>query len=160
MELFVVIVSKRAVSAFDLGDIFGSSDETVTIEGIDFNIPAGYKEDSKSTFNMIEEYIDEGYDFDGKVYAKDNTQVGIYVYNYSSLDADDILGDFSNETTINDVGGFMEFDDDNYVFVYSKDKCIVMIASNDKNVIGDFIIAWLSYFKAFNYIDEMTYLQN
>ena len=90
---------------------------------------------------MIEEYIDEGYDFDGKVYAKDNTQVGIYVYNYSSLDADDILGDFSNETTINDVGGFMEFDDDNYVFVYSKDKCIVMIASNDKNVIGDFIIA-------------------
>ncbi len=139
--LLIVVTSISAVSAFDLGDIFGSGDETVTIEGIDFNIPAGYKEDSTSTFNIIEGFIDEGYDFDGKVYAKDNTQVGIYVYNYSSLDADDILGDFSNETTINDVGGFMEYDDNDYVFMYTKDKCIVMIASNDKNAINDFIIA-------------------
>ena len=139
--LLIVVASISAVSAFDLGDIFGSGDETVTIEGIDFNIPAGYKEDSTSTFNIIEQFIDEGYDFDGKVYVKDNTQVGIYVYNYSSLDADDILGDFSNETTINDVGGFMEFDDNDYVFVYSKDKCVVLIASNDKDAIGDFIIA-------------------
>ena len=139
--LLIVVTSISAVSAFDLGDIFGGGDETVTIEGIDFNIPAGYKEDSTSTFNIIEQFIDEGYDFDGKVYVKDNTQVGIYVYNYSSLDADDILGDFSNETTINDVGGFMEFDDNDYVFIYSKDKCVVLIASNDKDVIGDFIIA-------------------
>ena len=139
--LLIVVTSISAVSAFDLGDIFGSGDETVTIGGIDFNIPAGYKEDSTSTFNIIEQFIDEGYDFDGKVFVKDNTQVGIYVYNYSSLDADDILGDFSNETTINDVGGFMEFDDNDYVFIYSKDKCVVLIASNDKDVIGDFIIA-------------------
>ena len=139
--LLIVVASISAVSAFDLGDIFGSGDETVTIEGIDFNIPAGYKEDSNNTFNIIEKFIDDGYDFDGKVYAKDNTEVGIYVYNYSSLDADDILGDFSNETTINDVGGFMEYDDNDYVFVYTKDNCIVLIASNDKNVIGDFIIA-------------------
>ena len=140
--LLIVVASISVVSAFDLGDLFGTSqNETVTIEGIDFNIPAGYKEDSKSTFNIIEGFIDEGYDFDGKVYAKDNTQVGIYVYNYSSLDADDLLGEFSNETTINNVGGFMEFDDNDYVFVYTKDKCIVLIASNDQNVIGDFIIA-------------------
>ena len=139
--LLIVLTSISAVSAFDLGDIFGCGDETVTIEGIDFNIPAGYKEDSTSTFNIIEQFIDEGYDFDGKVFVKDNTQVGIYVYNYSSLDADDILGDFSNETTINDVGGFMEFDDNDYVFIYSKDKCVVLIASNDKDAIGDFIIA-------------------
>ena len=140
--LLIVVASISVVSAFDLGDLFGTSqNETVTIEGIDFNIPAGYKEDSKSTFNIIEGFIDEGYDFNGKVYAKDNTQVGIYVYNYSSLDADDLLGEFSNETTINNVGGFMEFDDNDYVFVYTKDKCIVLIASNDQNVIGDFIIA-------------------
>ena len=139
--LLIVVTGISAVSAFDLGDIFGGGNETVTIGGIDFNIPSGYKEDSTNTFNIIEGFIDEGYDFDGKVYAKDNTEVGIYVYNYSSLDADDILGEFSNETTINDVGGFMEFDDNDHVFVYTKDKCIVLIASNDENVIGDFIIA-------------------
>ena len=139
--LLIVVASISAVSAFEFADIFGGGDETVTIKGIDFNIPAGYKEDSTNTFNIIEQFIDEGYDFDGKVYVKDNTEVGLYVYNYSSLDADDILGDFSNETTINNVGGFMEFDDNDYVFVYSKDKCVVLIASNDKDAISDFIIA-------------------
>lgn len=142
--LLIVITSICAVSAFDLGDIFGvSKNETVTIEGIDFNIPDGYKEDSKNTFNMIEKFIDEGYDFDGKVYSKDNTQVGLFVYNYSAIGAEygDILGDFANETTINDVGGFVEYDDDDYAFAYTKDSCIVLIISNDKDVIGDFIIA-------------------
>ena len=140
--LLIVVTSISTVSAFDLGDLFGTGqNETVTIEGITFNIPAGYKEDSTNTFNIVEGFIDEGYDFDGKVYAKDNTQVGIYVYNYSSLNVDDILGDFSNETTINNVGGFMEFDDNDYVFVYTKDNCVVLIASNDQNAINDFVIA-------------------
>ncbi|WP_405296253.1 hypothetical protein [Methanobrevibacter sp.] len=145
LVLLIVVTSISAVSAFDLGDIFGLGDknETVTIEGIDFNIPAGYKEDSKNTFNIIEGFIKDGYDLDGKVYTKDNTDVGLFVYNYSSLNLEDneVLSDFANETTINDVGGFIEFDDNDYVFVYTKDKCIVMIASNDKNVIGDFLIA-------------------
>ena len=140
--LLIVITSISAVSAFDLGEILGfGGDETVTIGGIDFNIPAGYKEDSTNPFNIIEGLIDEGYDFDGKVYVKDNINVGIFVYNYSSTDADEILGSFENETTIGDIGGFMEFDDEDYVFAYTKDNCIVLIASNDKNVIGDFIIA-------------------
>lgn len=141
--LLIVVTSISAVSAFDLGDIFGTSEnETVTIEGIDFNIPEGYKEDSKNTFNIIEGFIDDGYDIDGKVYAKDKTEVGLFVYNYSALgvDENEFLSNFANETTINDVGGFIEFDDNDYVFIYTKDKCIVMIASNDKDVIGDFII--------------------
>jgi hypothetical protein len=145
LALLIVVTSISAVSAFDLGDLFGMGDknETVKIEGIDFNIPAGYKEDSKNTFNIIEKFIKDGYDLDGKVYKKDNTEVGLFVYNYSSLglDENDFLNDFANETTINNVGGFLEFDDNENVFVYTKDKCIVMIASNDKNVIGDFIIA-------------------
>lgn len=142
--LLIVVTSISAVSAFDLGDLFGMGEnKTVTIEGIDFNIPAGYKEDSTNTFNIIEGFIDEGYDFDGKVFTKDKTEVGIFVYKYNSSDSgnDDILSSFNNQTTINDVGGFMEFDNDDYVFVYTKDDCIVLIASNDQNAIGDFIIA-------------------
>lgn len=142
--LLIVVTSISAVSAFDLGGLFGiGQNETVTIEGIDFNIPAGFKEDSTNTFNIIEGFIDEGYDFDGKVYSKDNTDVGIFVYNYNSSGAggDDFLSSFANETTINDVGGFMEFEDNDYIFAYTKDNSIVLIASNDKDVIGDFIIA-------------------
>ena len=142
--MLIIVTSITAVSAFDLGSIFGfGGNETVTIKGIDFNIPAGYKEDSSNTFNIIEGFLNDGYDFDGKVYTKDKTEVGIFVYKYNSSDSnyDDILSNFTNKTTINDVGGFIEFDNNDYVFVYTKDKCIVMIASNDKNVIGDFIIA-------------------
>lgn len=141
--LLIVVISISAVSAFDLGDLFGTGEnETVTIKGIDFNIPEGYKEDSTNPFNIIEGFIKDGYDLDGKVYKKDNTKVGIFVYKYNSSDSDydDILSNFANETTINDVGGFIEFDDNDYVFVYTQDDSVVMIASNDKNVIGDFII--------------------
>ncbi len=141
--LLMVIASISAVSAFDLGDIFGmGADNTVTIEGIEFNIPAGYKEDSTNPFNIIEQLIDEGYNFDGKVFVKDNNQVGVFVYKYnnsSDSSSDDLLDMFDNETTINDVGGYIEFDDNYYIFTYTKDNCVVLIASNDKNVIGDFI---------------------
>ena len=142
--LLIVVTSISAVSAFDLGGLFGMGEQnkTVTIEGVDFNIPAGYKEDSTNTFNIIEGFIDEGYDFDGKVYSKDKTQVGLFVYKYNPSDSadNDILGSFTNQTTINDIGGFIEFEDNDYVFVYTKDDCIVLIASTDQNVIGDFII--------------------
>ena len=143
--LLIVVISISAVSAFSLGDLFGmgSQNQTVTIEGVDFNIPAGYKEDSTNTFNIIEGFIDEGYNFDGKVYSKDKTEVGVFVYkNDASGSGDnDILSSFTNQTTINDIGGYIEFEDNDYVFVYTKDDCIVLIASNDQNAIGDFIIA-------------------
>lgn len=141
--LLIVVTSISAVSAFDLGGLFGlGQNETVTIKGIDFNIPAGYKEDSTNTFNMIEGYLKDGYDLDGKVYSKGNTEVGIFVYKYNSSDdnGSDLLSNFANQTTINDVGGFIEYDDNDYVFAYTKDDSIVLITSNDKNVIGDFII--------------------
>lgn len=144
LVLLIVVTSIGAVSAFDLGDIFSAGkNETVTLGGVDFNIPAGYKEDSSNTFNVVEGFIADGYKFDGKIYAKDNTQVGIFVYNYSSSDTgyEDFLSNFANETTINNVGGFIEYDENDYIFVYTKDSCIVLIASNDQNAIGDFIIA-------------------
>ncbi len=143
--LLILVTSISAVSAFDLGDLFGmgGQNKTVTIEGVDFNIPAGYKEDSTNTFNIIEGFIDEGYNFDGKVYSKDKTEVGIFVYKNNPSDSsgnNDILGSFTNQTTINDIGGYIEFEDNDYVFVYTKEDCIVLIASTDQNVIGDFII--------------------
>ena len=84
MKLHRKIDSYFENQSFDLGDIFGAGkNETVTLGGIDFNIPAGYKEDSSNTFNIVEGFVADGYNFDGKVYAKDNTQVGIFVYSFA-----------------------------------------------------------------------------
>lgn len=50
--LILLVASISAVSAFDLGDLFGSGkNETITIDGVKFNIPAGYKEDQSNTTN-------------------------------------------------------------------------------------------------------------
>jgi len=50
--LILLVASISAVSAFDLGDLFGSGkNETITLDGVKFNIPAGYKEDQSNTTN-------------------------------------------------------------------------------------------------------------
>lgn len=50
--LILLVASISAVSAFDLGDLFGSGkNETITIDGVKFNIPAGYKENQSNTTN-------------------------------------------------------------------------------------------------------------
>ena len=46
LAIFAIVIA-GSVSAFDLGFLTGDSGpETVTIEGIDFNIPEGYVLDS------------------------------------------------------------------------------------------------------------------
>ncbi len=146
--LLVVVASISAVSAFDFGDLFGMGDqnETVTIGGIDFNIPAGFKEDQSGLTNGVVDALKEAkYKVDGKTYSKGSTGVGLFVANFSDfeIDGEEMLSDFAGDDgiTINNVGGFMEVDDDVNIFCYVKDNCFVVVSSNDKNVIGDFVIA-------------------
>ena len=50
LAIFAIVIAGSA-SAFDLGFLTGDSGpETVTIEGIDFNIPEGYKEDENYSY--------------------------------------------------------------------------------------------------------------
>ncbi|WP_405293518.1 hypothetical protein [Methanobrevibacter sp.] len=143
--LLIFAASISAVSAFDLGDLFGAGEnETVTIGGFDFNIPAGYDEESsKYSDDVLKQLEKYGLNVTGKTYMKDSTGVGIFVANFSDYELSDdevldIMG--GNATTIKNVDGLLNFDE-SYAFSHVKDNCLIVITSTDKDVIGDFIIA-------------------
>lgn len=143
--LLIFAASISAVSAFDLGDIFGAGEnETVKIGGFDFNIPAGYNEESsKYSDDILKQLEKHGFNVTGKTYIKDSTGVGIFVANFSDYELSDeevlsIIG--GNATKIKNVDGLINYDE-SYAFSYVKDNCLIIISSTDEDVIGDFIIA-------------------
>lgn len=141
----ILATSITAVSAFDLGNLFGSGEnETVTIGGIDFNIPAGFNEESDNeSYKIADEFSKSGYKVDAKVYKKDSTEVGLFVVDFSDyeVDGDEMLASLDgNETTINGEMGIINFDE-TYLFSYVNDTNLVIISSTDENNIGEFIIA-------------------
>ena len=81
LVLLIVATSISAVSAFDLGSLFGGAqNETVTIDGVDFNIPAGFQEDpTNTTEDVIAPLKEQGAQIISKAYVKDNTAVGLFV---------------------------------------------------------------------------------
>ncbi|WP_405290552.1 hypothetical protein [Methanobrevibacter sp.] len=145
LALLIVATSISAVSAFDLSDIFGGEqNETVSIDGVKFNIPAGFEEDpTNTTDKMIEPLKKEGAQISSKAYTKDNTAVGLIVVNVTNgLTVEQALQNMGgNETTINNVTGNLIKDGDITMFDFEKNNHLVLISSTDEKVIGDFLIA-------------------
>ena len=145
LVLLIVATSISAVSAFDLGALFGGAqNETVTIDGVDFNIPAGFLEDpTNATDEVTAPLKEQGAQIISKAYVKDNTAVGLFVMNITNgLTNEQALKAIGgDETTINNVTGYIIKDGDVLMFNFEKNDRVVMVSSDDKNTIGDFIIA-------------------
>ena len=145
LALLIVATSITAVSAFDLGDIFGGAkNETVKIDGVDFNIPAGFKEDTSNTLDkLLEPLKKEGAQISSKAYTKDNDAVSLFVVNVTNgltnNQALKLMG--GNKTTINNVNGYIVKDEDVTMFNFEKNNHVVVISSTDEKLIGDFLIA-------------------
>lgn len=145
LALLIVATSITAVSAFDLGDIFGGAkNETVKIDGVDFNVPDGFKEDSSNTLDKVLEPLKkEGAQVSSKAYTKDNDAVGLFVVNVTNGLTNDqalkLMG--GNKTTINNVNGYLVKDGDVSMFNFEKNNRVVVISSSDEKLIGDFLIA-------------------
>jgi len=146
--LLIVITSISAVSAFDLGDLFGSGEnQTTTIDGIDFNIPAGYENHTDEIKdNVSEMFKDEIYNVTGEGYAKGSTGVMIAVLNYADIGIsdEDIAAQFLSDTptTINGVNGSSLTDETGaYIFNYQKDGKLVVISSDSEKTVSEFVIA-------------------
>ena len=145
LALLIVATSITAVSAFDLGDLFGGAkNETVKIDGVDFNIPAGFKEDTSNTLDkLLEPLKKEGAQISSKAYTKDNDAVSLFVVNVTNgltnQQALKLMG--GNKTTINNVNGYIVKDEGVTMFNFEKNNHVVVISSTDEKLIGDFLIA-------------------
>ena len=144
--ILVAIVAIGSVSAFDLASLFGGDDssenQTVTIAGIDFNVPAGFSEDTN--YSAVNQTVDEsGVSITNnlKTFVNNNTVVAVLVAEYKDFNiTDEIVGIVAGDAkTINNVSGYLSTDGNYKVFSYVKDNKLVVISTNDENVIGDFI---------------------
>lgn len=142
--LLIAIFAIGSVSAFDFGSILGGEEnKTVTIDGVDFNIPEGFKEDpNHETVNQTNQQGTITYITNGKLYEKGNTIVTMLVADYGEYKVtDEIASSVGGDAkTINNVNGYMSQNDEFYVFDYAKDDKLVVISANDEDVISDFII--------------------
>ncbi|WP_406534198.1 hypothetical protein [Methanobrevibacter sp.] len=146
--VLIAIMAIGSVSAFDLGSILSGDEdaaenETVTIDGIDFNIPAGFTEDpAHATDNQTNQQGGITYITNGKLYENNDTIVALLVADYGEYKVtDEIAQSVGGEAeTINNVSGYLTTDGIYKVFNYAKDDKLVVISANDEDVIADFII--------------------
>lgn len=118
--------------------------KNVTIGGIDFNIPDGFSEDADEEI-VNESNVKSGitYFTNSKLFEKDGTIMTILVVDYGEYKVtDEIAKEVGGDaTTINGVDGYLNKEGLFYVFNYAKDDKLVVLSTNDKGIIGDFIIA-------------------
>ena len=143
--LLIAIFAIGSVSAFDLDSILGGGDEneTVTIDGIDFNIPAGFTEDpNHETVNESNEQGGITYSTNGKLYENGNTIVNILVADYGEYKVtDEIAASVGGDAkTLNNVSGYLSQNGQFYVFNYAKNDKLVVLSANDEDIISEFII--------------------
>jgi hypothetical protein len=145
--LLIVALGIGAVSAFDLSGLRGgdsaSEAEIVTIDGIDFNIPAGFKEDKKLALDGVENET-QGIEYVtwGKTYSKDNDVISIGVATYDGTEVDDTIASYigGDEKTINGVKGY-EYNVDPFKgFTYAKDGKLVIITTTDQSVLDEIVV--------------------
>ena len=142
--VILAIFAIGSVSALDLGFLSGDSEQTVTIDGIDFKIPDGFTEDSDEEV-INESNVQSGITYltNSKLFEKDDAIMVILVADYGEYKVtDDIAKEVGGDaTTIEGVDGYLKEDGFFYVFDYAKNDKLVVLSTNDKDIIGDFIIA-------------------
>lgn len=140
LTLLILVTCITAVSAFDLGGIFGDDkkNETVTLDGIKFNIPSDYKEaTSNQTKSVAAKYEQLGANVTAKFYTNEKEGIGFFVCNFTGKGG--VPAEFShpstgNETTIKNITGFMDHSDkEATLFSFTKNDTLVLVSStNDK----------------------------
>ena len=146
LALLVVAIGMGAVSAFSLSDLTGSSSdaEMVTIDGIDFNIPAGFvEEEDLSLDGVVNETQGIKYTTWGKTYVNDeNKVISIGVATYDGVEVDDEIAKYigGDRLSINGVDGY-EYNVGQFEgFAYAKDGKLVIISTNDGSVLDELIV--------------------
>ncbi len=140
--LLLVALSVSVVSAADSG-LLGGDAEQVTINGINFTVPDGFKEDKDLSIDgEVNETSGILYTTWGKGYSNGNDVYYVGVATYDGVEVTDeipkLLG--GDKKTINGVDGYDYASDMLGGFVFAKDGKLVIITTTDANLLEDIVV--------------------
>ena len=144
LAIFAIVIA-GSVSAFDLGFLSGDSGpEEITIEGINFTIPEGYKEDANNSF--VNETASVGsltYTMNGKTFENDDGDaIAILIADYGEYNVtDEVLQQVEKKKkTINGHDGYVKKDGIFTIFSYEEDGDLVTITASDEDIIDQVVV--------------------
>ena len=131
LSLFAVVMIGCAYAA----------DDTVEIAGINFTVPEGFTEDVSDEI-VNESGSDDGYNYvtNSKSFETDDHLLLISVATYDENITDDIIKDIGEKTTINNVTGYLGDMGFLALFSYVQDNNVVVITTDDADIIEDVVI--------------------
>ena len=144
--VLVAIAAVGTVSAFelpDLGSLFGGpADQHITIDGENFTIPGTLEENLDNSNNgTVTDYTFFTCTQYGKGYINDTDYINIMINDYDTSDISDKQVNFMNGTAkeISGQNGYLHHDNVGYTFTFLKGNKVIVIQSNDENLIAPVI---------------------
>ena len=144
--VLIAIAAVGTVSAFelpDLGSLFGGpADQHITIDGENFTIPGTLEENLDNSDNgTVTDYTFFTCTQYGKGYINGTDYINIMINDYDTSDISDKQVNFMNGTAkeISGQNGFLHQDNVGYTFTFLKGNKVIVIQSNDENLIAPVI---------------------
>ena len=144
--VLVAIAAVGTVSAFelpDLGSLFGGpADQHITLDGENFTIPGTLEENLDNSNNgTVTDYTFFTCTQYGKGYINDTDYINIMINDYDTSDISDKQVNFMNGTAkeISGQNGYLHHDNVGYTFTFLKGNKVIVIQSNDENLIAPVI---------------------
>lgn len=138
LMVLIAIVGMSSVSA--VGG--NSQNETVTIEGIDFNIPKGFKENT--SLEIVNESDSNGvvsYVMNGKSFEKGDDFMSLLVCEYDGMEVTDeiVAATGGDAKTIAGHNGYLAKKTLYTTFSYPENGKLVVLSTANPDLIEDFI---------------------
>ena len=144
--VLIAIAAVGTVSAFelpDLGSLFGGpADQHITIDGENFTIPGTLEEYLDNSNNgTVTDYTFFTCTQYGKGYINGTDYINIMINDYDTSDISDKQVNFMNGTAkeISGQNGYLHHDNVGYTFTFLKGNKVIVIQSNDENLIAPVI---------------------
>lgn len=144
--VLIAIAAVGTVSAFelpDLGSLFGGpADQHITLDGENFTIPGTLKENLDNSDNgTVTDYTFFTCTQYGKGYINGTDYINIMINDYDTSDISDKQVNFMNGTAkeISGQNGYLHHDNVGYTFTFLKGNKVIVIQSNDENLIAPVI---------------------
>lgn len=144
--VLIAIAAVGTVSAFelpDLGSLFGGpADQHITLDGENFTIPGTLEENLDNSNNgTVTDYTFFTCTQYGKGYINGTDYINIMINDYDTSDISDKQVNFMNGTAkeISGQNGYLHHDNVGYTFTFLKGNKVIVIQSNDENLIAPVI---------------------